>query len=106
MGPSLLVRGPRSWGMNSPYRRPGISWPRPRFPRMFKSSRRRYWQKPQGPTGISAANNRATMTTNINNTHAATTRVWILPPRGSQRQQQPEDTYHLSLGGPLDDWMG
>ncbi|XP_023363618.1 phosphatidylinositol 3-kinase regulatory subunit gamma isoform X5 [Otolemur garnettii] len=89
MGPSLFVRGPRSRGMNSPYRRPGISWPRPRFPKMFKSSRRRYRQNPQGPIGISAANNRATMTTNINNTHAATTRVWILPPRVLRHLCQP-----------------
>ncbi|XP_073646477.1 P3R3URF protein [Tursiops truncatus] len=46
---------------------------------MFKCSRRRYRQKSQGPAATTAATNLATMATDINNTHTATTRVWILP---------------------------
>ncbi|XP_068393631.1 PIK3R3 upstream open reading frame protein [Eschrichtius robustus] len=68
-------------GLISPYRRPGIGWPRLRFPRMFKCSHRRYRQKSQGPAATTAATNLATMATDINDTHAATTRVWILAPQ-------------------------
>uniref|UniRef100_A0A8C9DM19 PIK3R3 upstream open reading frame n=1 Tax=Prolemur simus TaxID=1328070 RepID=A0A8C9DM19_PROSS len=89
MGPSSLVRAPRPRGMSSPHRRPGMGWPRPRFPRMFKRSRRRYQLKPQGPTATSAATNLATMVTDINNTHTATTRVWIFPSQVLRQLCQP-----------------
>ncbi|XP_073936355.1 P3R3URF protein [Castor canadensis] len=85
MGPSRLVRAPRPRGMNSPYRRPGMGWPRPRFPKMFKRSRRTYRQKPQGPS----ATNLTTIATNISNTHTATTSVWILSPRVLRHLCQP-----------------
>ncbi|PNJ21672.1 T0148502 isoform 1 [Pongo abelii] len=81
MGPSQLVRGPRPQGMRSPYRRPGMGWPRPRFPRMFKCSRRRYQQGLRGRTASSAAINPATRAMGINNTHTDTTIVWIFPPQ-------------------------
>ncbi|KAL0604515.1 hypothetical protein AAY473_026513 [Plecturocebus cupreus] len=89
MGPSRLVHGPRPQGMRSPYRRPGMGWPRPRFPRMFKCSRRRYQQSLRGRTATSAATNLATMAMGINNTHTATTRVWIFPPQALRRLCQP-----------------
>ncbi|KAM5161369.1 P3R3URF protein [Callospermophilus lateralis] len=85
MGPSQLVRAPRPRGLSSPYRRPGMGWPRPRIPSMFKCSRRRYRQKPQGP----AATNLPTMTTEISNTHTATTSVWILSPQVLRHLCQP-----------------
>ncbi|XP_077608264.1 P3R3URF protein [Crocuta crocuta] len=90
MGPSQLVRAPRPRGLSSPYRRPGMGWPRPRFPKMFKCSRRRYRQKPRGPTPTTAATNFATMATGINNTHTVTTTsVWILPPQVLRHLCQP-----------------
>ncbi|XP_075854032.1 P3R3URF protein [Microcebus murinus] len=89
MGPSSLVRAPRPRGMSSSHHRPGMGWPRPRFPRMFKRSRRRYPRKPQGPTATSAATNLATMATDINNTRTATTRVWIFPPQVLRQLCQP-----------------
>ncbi|XP_025227043.1 uncharacterized LOC110117498 homolog [Theropithecus gelada] len=89
MGPSRLVRGPRPQGMRSPYRRPGMGWPRPRFPRMFKCSRRRYQQGVQGRTASRAATNPATMATGINNTHTDTTIVWIFPPQVLRQLRQP-----------------
>nr|XP_054369201.1 PIK3R3 upstream open reading frame protein [Mirounga angustirostris] len=73
MGPSQPVRAPRPRGLSSPYRRPGLGWRRPRNPRMFKCSRRRYRQKPQGPAATTAATNPATVATDINNTSTATT---------------------------------
>ncbi|CAM9339956.1 unnamed protein product [Rangifer tarandus platyrhynchus] len=79
MGPSQLVRAPRSRGLSSPYRRAGVGWPRPRFPKMFKCSRRRYRQKRQGPAGTTVTINLATVATDINDTQTATTRVLILP---------------------------
>ncbi|KAM5264967.1 P3R3URF protein [Hipposideros larvatus] len=82
MGPSHLLRASRPRGLSSPYRRPGMGWPRPRFPKMFKSSRRRYRQKPQGPTATTAATNLDTMARDINNTDTVTASVWILPPQG------------------------
>lgn len=82
MGPSQPVRAPRPRGLSSPYRRPRLGWPRPRFPKMFKRSRRTYRQKPQGPAATPAATNPATVATDINNTPTATTSVWILPPQG------------------------
>ncbi|XP_047645169.1 PIK3R3 upstream open reading frame protein [Phacochoerus africanus] len=81
MGPAQLIRAPRPRGSPSPYRRPGIGWPRPRFPRMFKCSRRRYRQNPQGPAATTAATHLAPVATDINTGHTATTRVWILPPQ-------------------------
>ncbi|XP_034507653.1 PIK3R3 upstream open reading frame protein [Ailuropoda melanoleuca] len=89
MGPSQPVRARRPRGLNSPYRRPGLGWPRPRFPRMFKCSRRRYRQKPQGPAATAAATSPATVATDINNTPTATTRVWILPPQVLRYLCQP-----------------
>ncbi|XP_074190761.1 P3R3URF protein [Rhinolophus sinicus] len=89
MGPSQLVRASRPRGLSSPHRRPGIGWPRPRFPRMFKCSRRRYRQKPQGPAAITAATNLDTMARDINNTHTLSTSVWILPPQVLRRFCQP-----------------
>ncbi|CAK6441008.1 unnamed protein product [Pipistrellus nathusii] len=89
MGPSQLVRAPRPQGLRSPYRRPGMGWPRPRFPKMFKCSRRRYRQKPQSPTATTAATNLATMARDINNTHNVTTNVWILPLQVLRRLCQP-----------------
>uniref|UniRef100_A0A8C6F3E4 PIK3R3 upstream open reading frame n=1 Tax=Monodon monoceros TaxID=40151 RepID=A0A8C6F3E4_MONMO len=74
MGPSQLVCAPWPQGLISPYQRPGMG-PRLRFPRMFKCSRRRYRQKSQGPTATTAATNLATMATDINDTHTATTAV-------------------------------
>lgn len=85
MGPSQLVRAPRPQGLRSPYRRPGMGWPRPRIPKMFKCSRRRYRQKPQSPTATTAATSLATMARDINNTHHVTTSVWILPLQGQPR---------------------
>lgn len=85
MGPSQLVRAPRPGGLSSPYRRPGVGWPRPRFPKMFKCSRRRYRQKRQGPAGATVTTNLATVATDINDTQTATTRVLILPPQGGLR---------------------
>ncbi|XP_033082481.1 PIK3R3 upstream open reading frame protein [Trachypithecus francoisi] len=89
MGPSRLVRGPRPQGMRSPHCRPGMGWPRPRFPRMFKCSRRRYQQGVQGRTASRAATNPATMATGINNTHTDTTIVWIFPPQVLRHLRQP-----------------
>ncbi|XP_036350394.2 PIK3R3 upstream open reading frame protein [Ochotona princeps] len=77
MGPSQLARAPRPRGLSFPYRRPGMGWPRPRFPRMFKCSRRRYRQKFQS----SAATGLNPVSTNVSTTHTATTSVWILPPQ-------------------------
>uniref|UniRef100_A0A8C3WES7 PIK3R3 upstream open reading frame n=1 Tax=Catagonus wagneri TaxID=51154 RepID=A0A8C3WES7_9CETA len=89
MEPSQLVRALQPRGLISPYRRPGIGWPRPRFPRMFKCSCRRYRQKPQGPAATTAATNLATMATDINTIHTATTRVWIFPPQVLRQLCQP-----------------
>ncbi|XP_058408282.1 PIK3R3 upstream open reading frame protein [Diceros bicornis minor] len=89
MGPSHRVRAPRPRGLRSPYRRPGMGWPRPRFPKMFKCSHRRYRQKPQGPAATTAAPNLGTLATGINNTHTATTSVWILPPQVLRHLCQP-----------------
>ncbi|XP_062961278.1 PIK3R3 upstream open reading frame protein [Cynocephalus volans] len=89
MGPSQFVHALRHRGMRSPYRRPGMGWPRPRFPRMFKCSSRRYRQKPQGPAATSAATSLATQVMNINNNHTATTSVWILPPQVLRHFFQP-----------------
>ena len=85
MGPFQLARAPRPRGLRSPYRRPGVGWPRPRFPKMFKCSHRRYRQKLQGPAATTAATNLASVARDINNTHPATTSVWILPLRGELR---------------------
>nr|XP_044626640.1 PIK3R3 upstream open reading frame protein [Equus asinus] len=87
MGPSHLVPRPR--GLSSPYRRPGMGWPRPRFPRMFKCSHRRYRQKPQGPAATAAATNLGTMAMGINNTRIATTSVWIFAPQVLRHFCQP-----------------
>ncbi|XP_070324324.1 PIK3R3 upstream open reading frame protein [Odocoileus virginianus] len=89
MGPSQLVRAPQSRGLSSPYRRPGVGWPRPRFPKMFKCSRRRYRQKRQGPAGTTVTINLATVATDINDTQTATTRVLILPPQVLRHLCQP-----------------
>ncbi|XP_057565635.1 PIK3R3 upstream open reading frame protein [Hippopotamus amphibius kiboko] len=89
MGPPQLVRAPRPRGFNFRYHRPGVGWPRPRFPRMFKCSRRRYRQKRQGPAATTAATNVATMATDTNNTLTATTRVWILPRQVLRQLCQP-----------------
>ncbi|XP_029805875.1 PIK3R3 upstream open reading frame protein [Suricata suricatta] len=90
MGPSQLVRAPRPRGLCSPYQRPGRGCPRPRFPGMFKCSRRRYRLKPQHPTSTTAATNFATIATEINNSHTiTTTRVWILPPQVLRHLCQP-----------------
>ncbi|XP_026915105.2 PIK3R3 upstream open reading frame protein [Acinonyx jubatus] len=90
MGPSQLARAPRPRGLRFRYRRPGMGWPRPRFPRMFKCSRRRYRQKPQGRTPTTAATNFATLAPDINNTHTVTTTsVWILPPPVLRHLCQP-----------------
>ncbi|XP_036089323.1 PIK3R3 upstream open reading frame protein [Rousettus aegyptiacus] len=83
MGPSQLIRAPRPRGLISPYHRPGVGWPRPRFPRMFKCSRRRYRQKIRGPaattTATTAATTGATMARDSNSSHTVTIVVWILP---------------------------
>ncbi|XP_025276043.1 PIK3R3 upstream open reading frame protein [Canis lupus baileyi] len=89
MGPSRLVRAPRPRGLSSPYRRPGLGWPRPRFPRMFKRSHRRYRQKPQGPAATTAATNLVTVGTGINNIHTATMSIWIFPPQVLRHLCQP-----------------
>nr|XP_045369494.1 PIK3R3 upstream open reading frame protein [Camelus bactrianus] len=89
MGPSQLIRAPRPRGLSSSHRRPGIGWPRPRFPRMFKCSRRKYRQKPQGPAATTTATNLATMATGTNRTHTVTTRVWILPSQVLRHLCQP-----------------
>ncbi|XDB48342.1 hypothetical protein AB1E18_001927 [Capra hircus] len=110
MGPSQLVRAPRPRGLISPYRRPGVGWPRPRFPKMFKCSRRRYRQKRQGPGGTTVTTNLANVATDINDTQTATTRVLILPPQGSQlsfpfkllETATANGPPHPSLGDPLD----
>ncbi|KAK2504176.1 hypothetical protein MC885_007145 [Smutsia gigantea] len=49
-----------------------MGWPRPRFPRMFKRSHRRYRQKRQGPAAMDAATDLATLTRGIS-THTTTT---------------------------------
>ncbi|XP_035881911.1 PIK3R3 upstream open reading frame protein [Phyllostomus discolor] len=82
MGPFQLARAPRPRGLRSPNRRPGVGWPRPRFPKMFKCSHRRYRQKLQGPAATTAATNLATMARDINDTHPVSTSVWILPLQG------------------------
>ncbi|XP_028344002.1 PIK3R3 upstream open reading frame protein [Physeter macrocephalus] len=87
--PSSTAREARPRGLISPYRRPGMGWPRLWFPRMFKCSHRRYRQKSQGPAATTAATNLATMATDINDTHTATTRVWILLPQILRHLCQP-----------------
>ncbi|XP_037356979.1 PIK3R3 upstream open reading frame protein [Talpa occidentalis] len=87
MGPSQLVRPPRHRGISSPYRRPGMHWPRPRFPRMYKCSRRRYQQRPLGQAATITATNLTTMTTDINT--RTTTSMWILPPQVLRYLCQP-----------------
>ncbi|XP_060061987.1 PIK3R3 upstream open reading frame protein [Erinaceus europaeus] len=87
MGPSQLVRAPRSRGFNSPSRRPGVGWPRPRFPKMFKCSHRRYRQNSQRSAATTATTNVTTTANNNNNT--TTTRVWILPPQVLRQLCQP-----------------
>ncbi|XP_066125402.1 PIK3R3 upstream open reading frame protein [Saccopteryx bilineata] len=89
MGPSQLARAPWPQGLRSPRRRPGVGWPRPRFPKMFKCSRRRYRQKAQGPAATTAATNLATMAGDSNSTHTVTTNMWILPLQVLRRLCQP-----------------
>ncbi|KAJ8779562.1 hypothetical protein J1605_012446 [Eschrichtius robustus] len=67
---------------------------------MFKCSHRRYRQKSQGPAATTAATNLATMATDINDTHAATTRVWILAPQASQRLRALTEDVLAGSGGP------
>ncbi|XP_064137976.1 PIK3R3 upstream open reading frame protein [Loxodonta africana] len=83
MGPSHLVRSSRPRGLCSPYHRPGMGRHRPRSPRMFKCSHRRYRQSPQNLATTIAATSLATMAADINsNTHTATASMWIFPPQG------------------------
>lgn len=77
MGPAQLVRARRPRGLNSTRR--GLGWPRPRFPKMFKCSHRRYSQKSQSPRDTRPAINRSTMDRAINNaipSTTSTTSVW------------------------------
>ncbi|XP_054994561.1 PIK3R3 upstream open reading frame protein [Sorex araneus] len=78
MGPSQLLRAPRPGGLSSTRR--GLGWPRPRFPKMFKCSRRRYRQKAQGPMDTSPASNLAARAREINS--SLLTSMWLFPPQG------------------------
>ncbi|XP_027622395.1 uncharacterized LOC110117498 homolog [Tupaia chinensis] len=88
MGPSRLLKAPRPRGMNFPCRRPGMGWPQPPFPKMFKCSRRRYQRKPQGPPATIAATTLAAMSADIN-TYTAAPSMWILPSRVLRHFCQP-----------------